>query len=165
MAQEKGFILPGGQYVQAIDAGEKRDDEGNVTRPEITAADYPEGTQEVPLRPGAGWRWTGAEWVDETPPPPPPDLSPAQFAYMLALTGFGDVWAAMEAAAKEAGDRATYATLQAERARTVYRLDATLAMVEALADQAAAVAPETDLSADAIRAAWLQAAAYQGAGA
>lgn len=108
-----------------------------------------------------------ADALDAPPdlPAPPPDLSPAQFAYMLALSGFGDVWDAMERAALDAKERQTFATLKAEKARTRYRLDRTLAMVAAMADQAAAVAPEVDLSADAITAAWYHAADYKGAAA
>lgn len=103
---EKGFILPGGQYVQAIDAGEKRDDEGKVTRPERTAADYPEGTIEVPLNPGPEYDWDGSQWV-HTPPDPAevlaekranmPNLSKSQLLIGLVAEGWiteaeGDAW-------------------------------------------------------------------------
>jgi hypothetical protein len=162
---EKGFILPGGAYVQAIDAAERRDEDGEIIRPEITAADYPEGTIEVPLRPGPGWRWTGAEWVDETPPPPPPEppeLSRAQFDYLLALTGFGAVWDALADNAEAAGDRETFARLKAERSRSRFRLDVTLAVVAQFRDQAAQIAPDIDLSDEAIRQAWTKAADYRG---
>lgn len=150
---EKGFITADGRYFQVID-GRK-----------VSLADYPAGTVEVPLRPGAGWVWAGDAWRDETPPPPPPDLSPAKFEFMLALSGFDDVWEALQSAAKAQGDMFTYATLKAERARPVFRLDVTIKLVASLADQAAAVAPNVDLNAEVITAAWMQAAEYRGAGA
>ena len=87
---------------------------------------------------------------------PPADLSPARFAWLLAYTGLGDVWDAMEAATKDT-DRATYAALVARRASRFFTLADTLAAVAQFAPLAAQVAPEVDLSETAIRAAWAQA--------
>ena len=102
----------------------------------------------------------------ETPPPPPLSdaeraLTPPQFAFLLALTGFDEVWDALEAAAKT-GDRAQYAALRAERARPRFRLDVTLGIVAKFRNMAELIAPDVDLSETAIRAAWEQAEQYGG---
>jgi len=54
---EKGFYHPERGYWQTI--GEP---------PEQILAGYPEGTQEVPLKPSAEHTWDGSQWV-HTPPP------------------------------------------------------------------------------------------------
>lgn len=51
---EKGFILPNGIYVQAVDAEH------------LTAANYPEGAIEVPLKPGSNYEWSGSKWEEFT---------------------------------------------------------------------------------------------------
>jgi len=89
-------------------------------------------------------------------------LSPPQFAFLLALTGFDEVWSALETNIKTT-DRAQFASLRAERARTRFRLDRTLAIVALFRTAAAAIAPGIDLSEAAIRAAWAQAEAFTGA--
>ena len=149
---EKGFILPNGQYVQAIEAAH------------LSAADYPAGTVEVPLRPSAHHHWEGGAWVYRAPPYAPRDLTPAQFEYLLALTGFGAVWDAIAGDAAAGGDMVTYAALMAERKRSRFRLDTVLSVVAQFADQAAAIAPEVNLSETAIRAAWKKAEEYGGLG-
>ncbi|WP_226552985.1 hypothetical protein [Celeribacter naphthalenivorans] len=124
---------------------------------EEVRATYPEGTVQVPLKPGADYHWQDGEWVFVVPAPPAPaDLSPARFAWLLAYTGLGDVWEAMEAATKDT-DRATYAALVARRASRFFTLADTLVAVTLFAPLAAQVAPEVDLSEAAIRAAWAQA--------
>jgi hypothetical protein len=119
-------------------------------------AEYPTGTINVPLRPSADHHWQGGEWVYIAPPTPVSDLSPARFAWLLAFTGLGEVWDAMEAATKDS-DRAVYAGLVARRASRFFTLADTLAAVTLFAPLAAQVAPEVDLSEAAIRAAWAQA--------
>lgn len=144
---EKGFILPGGQYVQAID------------EEKVDLSFYPAGTQEVPLRPSGNHHWESGQWVYHAPPYVPRDLSPPQFEYLLSLTGFGEVWDQIAADAKAAGDRATYAALMAERRRSRFRLDVVLAVVAKFADQ---VPPDVDLSEATIRDAWKQAEQFGG---
>lgn len=129
-------------------------------------AKYPAGTVEVPLRPTSDHVWTGAEWQFVAPAPiadADRTLSPPQFAYLLALTGFDDVWAALEANLK-GKDRAQFAALKAERARSKFRLDLTLGMVAQFRAVAAQIAPEVDLSETAIRTAWDAAEAFKGVG-
>ena len=92
------------------------------------------------------------------------DLSKRKFEFMLALTGFGEVWDQLAAAAKSAGDVSTYAGLIAERSGANFRHDVTLITVGAFRDQAAAIAPGVDLSDAAINAAWKQAEQFQGVG-
>jgi len=109
---------------------------------------------------------TGEITVQEYTPEPkvyaPRNLTPAQFEYLLALSGFGAVWDAIAGDAAAGGDMETYAALMAERKRSRFRLDTVLAVVAQFADQAAAIAPEVDLSEAAIRAAWKQAEEYRG---
>lgn len=104
-----------------------------------------------------------ADYVAPPPPPPPTDeeryLSRVQFEHMLALSGFDDVWEALEAAAKPA-DRAQFATLKAERARSRFQLARTLLVVATFRDTAAQLVPGFDLSDATIRAAWDQAENY-----
>ena len=163
---EKGFILPDGRYLQVIEARRVSVDEnGQEVVTEITAADYPEGAQEVPLRPSAAHEWTGTEWAHNPalePPAPPEYLTAPQFEYLLALTGFGDVWDALAARALETGDRGLCAALKAERSRSRFELVNVLAVVEQFRDAAAQIAPDVDLSETAIRAAWQDAKAYRG---
>ena len=147
---DRFFVKSDGQYVVAV-GGNRR------------AEDYGPDAVEVPERPGPGWVWRNGEWIDETPPPPPPSLSPPQFEYLLAVSGFGDVWEAVQAGAKASGDMQTYATLRAERARSRYELDRTLGMIAALDRVIAAAAPDADVSEATITAAWMQAAEFKGA--
>ena len=98
-----------------------------------------------------------------TPAPyAPSDLSPTRFEFLLALTGFGEVWDAIAQQAKNSGDRSTYAALMAERKRSVFKLDRVLVVVEQFRDQAATAFPDVDLSEKAIRDAWKQAETYKG---
>lgn len=99
-----------------------------------------------------------ADWVaysDELPKAeqPPADLSPAQFEWLLAFTGLGNLWDGIEAALKDT-DRAAYAGVRMQRKRTVYRLDVTLQEVARMRPVAAQIAPDVDLSDAAISAAW-----------
>lgn len=99
--------------------------------------------------------------LPEIPAPRDSDrfLSPVKFAYLLALTGFGDVWDALEVGAKTTNIE-QYATLKAERARTRFQLSKTLEIVDSFRPAAAVIAPDVDLSEAAIRAAWDQAEHY-----
>ncbi len=87
-----------------------------------------------------------------------PILSPARFAWMLAFTGLDDVWEALEVLLKET-DRASFATLKAQRAKSEFHLPATLKMVKSFRAIAEAAAPNADLDEASIRAAWALAAA------
>ena len=55
---EHGFFHPARGYWQT-----------NADVPEHIKSRYPEGTVEVPLKPGADYEWDGSEWV-HTPPDP-----------------------------------------------------------------------------------------------
>jgi hypothetical protein len=68
---EKGFILPNGQYIQAID--------GN----KASLSDYPAGTIEVPLKPGEHYEWDGSQWVELPPPPPTPEEIRSERDFLL----------------------------------------------------------------------------------
>lgn len=48
---EKGLLLPSGDYVQVVAAEQ------------VSLSNYPDGTVEVPLKPGTGYEWTGDGWV------------------------------------------------------------------------------------------------------
>lgn len=93
--------------------------------------------------------------------PAAPDLNAAQFEYLLANTGFGDVWDALEADAK-GGDRRQFAALRAERKRRTFKYDRVLQVVARFRDVAAQIAPGVDLSDSAIHAAWLEAENWGG---
>lgn len=76
---DQGFFHPARGYWQAV---------GGASR-EIRAA-YPEGTIEVPLKPGADFDWIEGEWrpVQPAPTPVPQELSFAQFVIGLTETGW-----------------------------------------------------------------------------
>jgi hypothetical protein len=59
---EHGFFHPNRGYWQTT---------GEVSK-DVFAA-YPEGTVEVPLKPGAGYEWSGKSWVFAPPPAPTPE--------------------------------------------------------------------------------------------
>lgn len=118
----------------------------------------PEGTVETPLRPDPWATWNGVAWQPgEQPPAPAPSLSPARFEYLLSYTGLGDVWDVLEQELKIV-DRAAFASIRAQRRKTVYDLDATLAAVATWTEAAARHAGGVDLSEANIRAAWAMAA-------
>lgn len=67
--------------------------------PEAVLATYPEGTIEVPLKPGADFEWIDGAWqaVPPAPPPVPQELSFAQLLTGLVAEGWiteaeGDAW-------------------------------------------------------------------------
>ena len=99
--------------------------------------------------------------ISDRPAPPEPtlaerqtrDLTRPEFTYLLAYTGLDDVWAAIEAAAKK-GNRALYATLRSQAVQQNFRLSVTLDFIAQVAEIAAQVVPDVDLSEDAIRTAW-----------
>ncbi len=101
-----------------------------------------------------------AEEIEAELDPGPPVLTPRQFEWLLAMTGLEDVWAAVEQGAK-ATDRRLYAGLRAQRSSGAFLLNTTLTFKNepAVAAVAASVAPEVDLSDEAITEAWMQAAA------
>lgn len=62
---------------------------------------YPEGTIQVPLKPGADYEWQDGAWVYVAPPaPPPPDrVSRRQFGMQLIISGrkaAADAWVAQQ---------------------------------------------------------------------
>tara|TARA_R110000772_G_scaffold224934_3_gene335605 strand:- start:27 stop:335 length:309 start_codon:yes stop_codon:yes gene_type:complete len=83
----------------------------------------------------------------------PSDLSPRRFEYLLALTGLDNVWAELEAELK-ATDRALFAQIKAQRSALSFSQVKTLGLVAMFADTAKRVAPDGDLSDEAIKAAW-----------
>jgi hypothetical protein len=104
-----------------------------------------------------------APYVEPVPVPVPVpvvdplrDLSPKAFAWLLAFSGLGDVWDALELRTRST-DRASFALLKSERLADVYRLDVTLALVAQFRTLAQELEPEIDLSDNAIKAAWLAA--------
>ncbi len=142
------FFLVDGVYVEAL-----------------TEIETPAGAVPVPARPAAHWVWNGRGWEEGAlPAPAPAVLDPAQFEFLLALTGFGDVWDGLEQAAKDGGDMVTFAALRAERRRKSFLQARTLAVVAQFRAQAAQIAPGVDLSDDAINAAWTQAEQWGGLG-
>tara|TARA_R110000744_G_scaffold176064_1_gene294949 strand:+ start:523 stop:978 length:456 start_codon:yes stop_codon:yes gene_type:complete len=118
---------------------------------------HPVGSVRVPLRPASHWDWDGEEWVEginEAMVYKPTDLSPRRFEYLLAYTGLDDVWVALEAELKTI-DRAKFAQIKAQRKALSFPQEKTLALVAMFATTAQAVAPDADLSEDAIKAAWV----------
>lgn len=83
-------------------------------------------------------------------------LSPARFSFLLAITGLEDVWTSLETHVK-ATDLSTYAMLRAHKNAASFRLSKTLAILKQLKPMTDRIAPDTDLSEKAIRAAWTQA--------
>jgi hypothetical protein len=84
----------------------------------------------------------------------PSDLTPRRFEYLLAYTGLDDVWDALQAELK-ATDRARFAQIKAQRSSLAFSQAKTLGLVAMFADTAKRVAPNADLSDDAIKAAWI----------
>ena len=56
---EHGFFHPSRGYWQT-----------NSDVPQHIQDTYPEGTIEIPLKPGGNYDWNGIEWVEVLPPPP-----------------------------------------------------------------------------------------------
>ena len=138
----RAFVHSDGRYFEGI---------GDTVTP-------PAGFNAVPPRPGPRHVWNGARWIEgEQPPAPARDLSPARFEFLLAYTGLGDVWDALEQELRMV-DRAAFASIRAQRRKSTYSLDATLQAVAAWREAAARHAAGVDLSETAIRAAWDMAA-------
>lgn len=147
MTKTRGFFHPSRGYWEAIGG------DGLAL-----VAGYPEGTVETPKRPTPAHVWDGLRWIEGAQPPAPvPVLSPARFEFLLSYTGLGDVWDKLEGELKIV-DRAAYASIRAQRRKSVYELDATLSAVGSWRDHAARFAEGVDLSDEAIRAAWDMAA-------
>ena len=92
----------------------------------------------------------------EPEPEPYPDLTARRFEWLLAFTGLGDVWDALETQLKDS-DRAAYADVKSQRRAVIYRFDETIRLVGVFRPIAKQVAPKVDLSDEAIKAAWTQA--------
>ena len=59
---------------------------------------------------------------------PVPDLAPAQFSYLLSVSGLEELWEALEATLKD-NDRKMYATLRGSRHRELFRFEETMKLV------------------------------------
>lgn len=127
----------------------------------ITPIETPEGVMAVPPRPSVNHEWNGDGWVVSNAPPEvaePPVLTPAQWSYLLDLTGFG---AAIEGAL--AGmpkgtleQRMEWAALKTRAYKSEsYRLGVTLSLAASL--RAKGVAAPTDAQ---IEQAWPLALSY-----
>ena len=81
---------------------------------------------------------------------PLPDLDKAQFSFLLALSGFEQVWSGLEAA-MQAADPLSYATLRGLRASDSFGFERVMAMIEAYRGWLPA-AP--DLSRDQVADVW-----------
>lgn len=116
----------------------------------------------VAIKNGAGIGWTYDAQTDAFTAPERverfADLSRRQFEFLLALTGFGEVWDAIADSARAQGDMATYAALKAERSGNKFRHDVTLATVATF--RAGHTVP-TD---EEINTAWKQAEDFKGIG-
>lgn len=87
---EHGFYHPERGYWQTI--GEPS--------AEILAT-YPEGTVQVPLKPGANFEWQNGAWTEVEPsaPPAPDRVSRRQFGMQLIISGHkaaADAWVAQQ---------------------------------------------------------------------
>lgn len=110
---ERGFFHPDRGYWQVTDVRTEPfvivveperievDDEGNetiipaVTRETTPIAElltsYPDGTVEVPIKPGADYEWQDDAWVHVPPPPSVPDrVTARQFKLQLLTAGLID---------------------------------------------------------------------------
>lgn len=78
---ELGFFYPDRGYWQAIGGD-----------PEVLLPTYPNGTVQVPLKPGADYDWQDGAWVPLPPAPPPvPDrVTARQFKLQLLAAGLLD---------------------------------------------------------------------------
>jgi len=127
---------------------------------EVDPDNVPEWARDWPwvTTQGIGWTFDGKNFTAPAPEPETaPNLTPARFEWLLAFTGLGDVWDALEGALKST-DRAQFALVKSQRAKTTFNQAATLALVAQFRPVAAKLAPDVDLSDRAIIAAWAQAA-------
>lgn len=108
---------------------------------------------EVIERPGDNYKWENGDWKYVGVEDKDRVLSRPQFSFLLAITGFDEVWNYLQDIMKADGNLHEYAILKAERERTQFRLDRTLSIVENYRDKV----PSVDLSESTIRAAWDQA--------
>lgn len=87
------------------------------------------------------------------------DLSPSEFNGLLNLTELDEVWDALRADLKgksDATSRATRFLLGANRDKTSFNLERTLALVAQFRPKAALIDPTVDLSDGVIQAAWVE---------
>jgi hypothetical protein len=148
---EKGFFHPELGYWQEV--AEVEDEQPS----------RPNGTIEVPLKPGENYEWRDGDWQEVAVEEPAPELSPRQFEWLLAISELDTVWDAVQHQAKASGNLALYANLKAQRSASAFILATTLSfknepLVQQIAGQAA---PDADLSDDRIRDLWNQASQQQ----
>lgn len=123
--QEVGFYHPEHGYWQAISEPD-----------DATYAAQPEGTVEVPLKPGAGYEWDGDEWVhnpQEVQQPVPQTVSRFQAKAALMQAGLLDQ---VEMTIAEAGPLVQLAWAEAVEFRRISPTIATLAAELELTDEA-----------------------------
>jgi hypothetical protein len=97
---ETGFYHPSLGYWQVTDA-----------IVEELLPTYPEGTLEVPVKPGDGYEWSGTDWTFTPPPEPTPEeiraamptLSPRQIRLALNDIGITSADVATQLAGNEVG--------------------------------------------------------------
>lgn len=82
-----------------------------------------------------------------------PDLTPAQFEYVLSF-GLGKVWDELEVNVEKI-DLEIYAKIRMQRKKTIYNFEATVAMVQQFKPYCD---PDADLSRETIAALWRKAA-------
>ena len=132
------------------------DENGNYYETTVDV-ETPAGQQVVTQRPSVDWIRSGNSWVYVEPTPEPidleRDLDKREFEMLLAASGLEDVWGVLETYLKT-NDTATYAMIRGERNRTNFRLAQTLVFVEQMRPVLAQLLPDTDLSDDAVKAAW-----------
>jgi hypothetical protein len=78
---ETGFYHPSRGYWQT-----------NAAPSAAILATYPQGTVEVPLKPGPNYAWSGSAWVEQPAPPAPvpPAVDGFQFREQLRVQGVYD---------------------------------------------------------------------------
>ena len=88
---------------------------------------------------------------------PVPDLAPAQFYYLLSVSGLEDLWETLEAALKSQ-DRKMYATLCGSRYREVFRFEETMKLVGLFSPYPPEGAPA--ITREFLEPLWLEALAF-----
>ena len=124
---------------------------GDGARPASTAPYF-----QVPTPPEDGRDiWDGKDWVSPIPSVDPRDynLTPAQFTWLLAVSGLDDVTDAVLAHAK-ANNRSQFADLKMALSRKAFHFDITMGLI---GDMAAAIPAGVDVSPETIAGLWMQA--------
>ena len=140
---ERGFFHPDRGYWQTV---------GDDVPDEVLDA-YPEGTVEVPLKPGKDFELINGEWTPVEPLEPSPDDYPLNRFQFEALTlALGLSMAALEAAIDAMPISAFDKAVAVSRLRNATTYNRDHLLVEQVRQQ-------IDMSVDDLDTAWLQAAA------